>query len=228
MEATTHTTGMLNGRTVYLERDVSNTDRFDRLLRYVWVVPKSGSDVYFANEQLVLDGYAVASRFPPDVKYAERRRDAERDARDAGRGLWDTCGGADTPLEPTAAPRPRPSATPRPRSTPTPEPALVSDCSAFGSFQEASAYYASHPAAQPDLDPNGDGRACEVYFGVDQQPVAPAGPAGGGCDPSYPDVCIPPYPPDLDCPQVGYVGFHVVGPDPHGFDRDRDGIGCEG
>ncbi len=47
------------------------------------------------------------------------------------------------------------------------------------------------------------------------------------CDPSYPDVCIPPYPPDLNCRDVSYKNFAVLSPDPHGFDRDRDGIGCE-
>jgi len=47
------------------------------------------------------------------------------------------------------------------------------------------------------------------------------------CDSSYPDVCIPPYPPDLDCGQIGYSNFIVVGSDPHRFDGDKDGIGCE-
>ncbi|WP_218841249.1 hypothetical protein [Nitrosopumilus cobalaminigenes] len=47
------------------------------------------------------------------------------------------------------------------------------------------------------------------------------------CDPSYPDVCIPPYPPDLNCGDIGYSNFRVIGSDPHGFDRDNDGIGCE-
>jgi hypothetical protein len=47
------------------------------------------------------------------------------------------------------------------------------------------------------------------------------------CDPSYPDVCIPPYPPDLNCGDVSDKRFGVVPPDPHGFDGDRDGIGCE-
>ena len=47
------------------------------------------------------------------------------------------------------------------------------------------------------------------------------------CDPSYPDVCIPPYPPDLDCGDIPYKNFRVLPPDPHGFDRDKDGIGCE-
>jgi micrococcal nuclease len=48
-----------------------------------------------------------------------------------------------------------------------------------------------------------------------------------GCDPSYPTVCIPPYPPDIDCSDVPHKRFKVVGTDPHGFDGDRDGIGCE-
>jgi len=48
-----------------------------------------------------------------------------------------------------------------------------------------------------------------------------------GCDPSYPDVCIPSAPPDLDCRDVPYASFRVVGADPHGFDADDDGIGCE-
>jgi micrococcal nuclease len=47
------------------------------------------------------------------------------------------------------------------------------------------------------------------------------------CDSSYPDVCIVPYPPDLDCPEVSYKNFKVLSPDPHGFDKDNDGVGCE-
>jgi hypothetical protein len=49
----------------------------------------------------------------------------------------------------------------------------------------------------------------------------------GGCHASYPTVCVRPPPPDLDCTQIPYTNFPVVGADPHGFDPDRDGIGCE-
>lgn len=50
----------------------------------------------------------------------------------------------------------------------------------------------------------------------------------GNCDPAYPTVCIPPPPPDLDCPDIEYRNFTVLPPDPHGFDgNDNDGIGCE-
>jgi phosphatidylserine/phosphatidylglycerophosphate/cardiolipin synthase-like enzyme len=53
---------------------------------------------------------------------------------------------------------------------------------------------------------------------------------GSTCDPSYPDpgVCIPPISRgDLDCPDVPYRSFTVLDPDPHGFDRAGDGLGCE-
>jgi endonuclease YncB( thermonuclease family) len=51
------------------------------------------------------------------------------------------------------------------------------------------------------------------------------------CAASYPDVCIPPPPPDLDCTDIPYRNFRVVynvpNPDPHRFDGDHDGVGCE-
>ncbi|HLF77754.1 MAG TPA: hypothetical protein VJB57_09725 [Dehalococcoidia bacterium] len=52
-------------------------------------------------------------------------------------------------------------------------------------------------------------------------------PAQGSCDPSYPDVCIPAAPPDLNCKDVPFKRFRVLPPDPHRFDADHDGIGCE-
>ena len=55
----------------------------------------------------------------------------------------------------------------------------------------------------------------------------PARASSGRCDPSYPGVCIPPPPPDLDCADVPYTDFRVVGRDPHHFDGGGDGIGCE-
>lgn len=47
------------------------------------------------------------------------------------------------------------------------------------------------------------------------------------CHPSYPDHCIPPPPPDLDCGDIPWRNFTVLPPDPHGFDGNHDGIGCE-
>ncbi len=47
------------------------------------------------------------------------------------------------------------------------------------------------------------------------------------CDPSYPTVCIPSPPPMLSCDEVEFRDFVVLPPDPHGFDRNQNGIGCE-
>lgn len=47
------------------------------------------------------------------------------------------------------------------------------------------------------------------------------------CDPAYPDICIPPPPPDLDCRDISHRRFRVLPPDPHRFDNDHDGVGCE-
>ena len=55
----------------------------------------------------------------------------------------------------------------------------------------------------------------------------PPPPSAGNCDPSYPDVCIPSPPPDLDCPQISERNFRVIGADPHRFDGNHDGVGCE-
>ena len=48
------------------------------------------------------------------------------------------------------------------------------------------------------------------------------------CDPSYPDLCLPPGGPDFDCKDVSARRFRVLPPDPHHFDGDANGIGCEG
>lgn len=53
------------------------------------------------------------------------------------------------------------------------------------------------------------------------------GNSDGNCDSSYPTVCIKSPPPDLNCDDVPYKNFKVTGRDPHGFDRDNDGFGCD-
>ena len=52
-------------------------------------------------------------------------------------------------------------------------------------------------------------------------------PPPSNCHSSYPTVRIPPPPPDLDCGDVRFDNFAVRAPDPHGFDGDNDGVGCE-
>lgn len=84
-EASRRTREYVEGRWAWLERDLSQTDRCGRALRYVWV------DGGLLNAQLVYEGYASARSYPPDVKYADCFREMERSARDAGRGFWSGC-----------------------------------------------------------------------------------------------------------------------------------------
>ena len=77
---------LVAGRTVVLERDVSDVDRFGRLLRYVWLEDPDGW--LLVNDELVRLGFAHAVTYPPDVRYQERFLAAQREAREAGRGLW--------------------------------------------------------------------------------------------------------------------------------------------
>lgn len=88
-EASARNSELVEGKTVWLEKDVSETDDFGRLLRYVWLDPFGERMV---NALLVEEGYAQASTYPPDVKYAELFVSLQTEAREAGRGLWgDNC-----------------------------------------------------------------------------------------------------------------------------------------
>lgn len=95
-EASAFTEEKLNGKDIYLEKDVSDTDRYQRLLRYVWLTPPKDPlnptyeevrDNSF-NGVLVRDGYANASTYPPDVKYSEWFSKIEAEARNNNKGLW--------------------------------------------------------------------------------------------------------------------------------------------
>ena len=82
-EASAANKALVHGKTVYLEKDVSDTDRYGRLLRYVFL-----ADGTFVNGELVRQGYAQAITYAPDVKYQDLLRALQREARNAGRGLW--------------------------------------------------------------------------------------------------------------------------------------------
>jgi len=82
-EATAANQALVGGQTVYLEKDVSETDRYGRLLRYVYL-----ADGTMVNAELVRQGFAHSSAYPPDVKHQDLLDRAEREAREAGRGLW--------------------------------------------------------------------------------------------------------------------------------------------
>ena len=73
---------LVEGKEVRLERDVSQTDRYGRLLRYVYV------DDILVNAELVKQGLAEAKAYPPDIKYQDLLEAMESAAKAAGRGIW--------------------------------------------------------------------------------------------------------------------------------------------
>ena len=73
---------LIEGKTVRLELDVRERDRYGRLLAYVWV-----GDV-MVNAELVRLGYAQVMTVPPNVRYQQLFLKLQREAREAGRGLW--------------------------------------------------------------------------------------------------------------------------------------------
>ena len=73
---------LVEGKEVRLERDVSQTDKYGRLLRYVYV------DDILVNAELVKQGLAEAKAYPPDIKYQDLLEAMESAAKAAGRGMW--------------------------------------------------------------------------------------------------------------------------------------------
>ncbi len=154
------------GTTVYLEQDISDRDRYGRMLRYIWLEGDNGEALLF-NEMLVREGYAVLYTYPPDVKYVDRIRAAQDAAVAEQAGLWAACGGADTPLGSTPVANQRNLGEPtviEATTTGGVDSSVDRDCGDFVTHAEAQAFFESQggPAADPHkLDQNGDGVACE-------------------------------------------------------------------
>jgi micrococcal nuclease len=81
---------LVEGQMVFLEKDVSETDKYGRLLRYVYLSLDRGGYL-MVNDYLVRNGFANVSTYPPDVKYEKQFLAAEREAREGKRGLWGSC-----------------------------------------------------------------------------------------------------------------------------------------
>jgi len=133
-EATEANRQMVEGQTVYLEKDVSDTDQYDRLLRYVYL-----ADGRMVNEELLRLGLAQVSTWPPDVKYVDRFLAVQNEAQASAVGLWGS--------EPVAI-----------ESTPTPVeatgPAAVADPAGSSCPQGCEA---SSPGCEIKGNINGDG-----------------------------------------------------------------------
>ena len=91
-EATEANRKLVEDREVRLEFDTVQIDRYGRTLAYVFVGDSTGSTQgeTFINLELLRQGYANVFTVPPNVKYEELFREAEREAREVGRGLWAT------------------------------------------------------------------------------------------------------------------------------------------
>lgn len=90
-EALEKNKGLVEGKDIRLEKDVSETDRYGRLLRYVYLPGDASPSGEFINGVLVREGYAHAVTFPPDVKFTDLFRVLENEARRENRGLWKDC-----------------------------------------------------------------------------------------------------------------------------------------
>ncbi len=92
-EASAFTKRMLDGKRVRLEYDWERTDKYGRTLAYVHL-----PDGTLVNAEIIRQGYGHAyTRFP--FKYLDEFRQHEREAREAGRGLW---GGPFADLQPAS------------------------------------------------------------------------------------------------------------------------------
>lgn len=167
-EASDKNTGLVLNKEVRLEKDVSETDKYGRLLRYVWI------EDLMVNEYLVREGFAVSSSYPPDIKYQERFVEAQRKAREKGKGLWSSY--CDDWGEPTSTPvsvisKPTntpPVYIPQPTSPPPVKPITGSSytcncsktCSNMSSCEEA--YFQLNDCGCTIRDGDDDGVPCEI------------------------------------------------------------------
>jgi micrococcal nuclease len=176
---------LVEGKEVRLEREVSDTDRFGRLLRDIWLVDVSGNYV-LVNIELVRLGLAQIATFPPDVRYVREITAAQSAAQADGLGIW----GLGQPVSPAApgAEASPPEASPAAASTspaavePTPQ-ALVGgvpgsqchpsydpclpvvddlDCGEVRAI--VTGPVTVRGSDDYHLDADGDGTACEVGY----------------------------------------------------------------
>lgn len=84
-EATLENKRLVEEKSVRLQKDISEIDKYKRFLRFVFI-----NDV-FVNDYLVRQGFAKAKTYPPDIKYKDQFTQAEQEARENKRGLWGAC-----------------------------------------------------------------------------------------------------------------------------------------
>jgi micrococcal nuclease len=206
----------LDGERVGLELDVQKIDPYGRLLAYVYL---PNGEMF--NEVLLEEGYAQVATFPPNVKYQERFLEAQREAREANRGLWGLsagelckqtdrgngigggCSGTESQSVGGSA------------STGSGADSNL-DCASFTYQEEAQKVLKQDPSDPNYLDGDGDGVACEDLPSNNDQP--PSGGSGG-------DI-------NLDCASFATQEeaqrvLRQDPSDPNYLDGDGDGVACE-
>ncbi|MEH7885170.1 thermonuclease family protein [Bacillus sp. JJ1609] len=179
-EASNYTISKLDGQKIWIQKDVSETDRYGRLLRIIWLaIPTDDTNESeirskMFNADLVLNGYAEPSTYPPDVKYSEYFVKFAREARESGTGLWafGTNGTTKGDLDPKAVAKAPATSTSKSNTTTTKPaatttaPATSSQPEDFANCTELRKVYpngvpSTHPAYQPKMDRDKDNFACE-------------------------------------------------------------------
>ena len=250
-EASAFTASELQGQEVELEFDEEKTDRYDRLLAYVY----EGGKMF--NETLLEEGYAQVATFPPNVKYVDRFEEAQAGAQAAGLGIWglsaeelaaqtdrgNGVGGGGCVEEAAQEEEPDdPTPTPNPdlpdASTPSnPSANGDLDCSDFASQTEAQEVLDDDPSDPNGLDADSDREACETQFLESSQKSAPAptpnpDPTLNSDPPAVPAPSGPSTSGDLNCSDFGsqeeaQTALGADPSDPNGLDADSDGEACE-
>src|SRR6187200_1473928 len=85
-ESTELNEDLVEGREVFLEKDVSDRDQFGRLLRHVWIPDDFGWELIGA--EIVSLGLADAKAYPPDTLWDPEYASAESEARASNAGIW--------------------------------------------------------------------------------------------------------------------------------------------
>jgi micrococcal nuclease len=80
--ASEFTKTLTEGKTVTLELDVQERDRYGRLLAYVYL------DEVMLNKTLLSEGYAKLATYPPNVRYVDEFTQLQAEARENGAGIW--------------------------------------------------------------------------------------------------------------------------------------------
>lgn len=210
-EASQKNKELVEGKMVRLEKDISERDKYGRLLRDVWV-----GDI-FVNEYLVRQGYAQVYTYPPDVKYQDLFLQAQREARENNRGLWGAC-----------MAEPIPTSSKPPEGSPSDCSSNIYNCSDF-QYQEDAQYVFEYCGGVGNdvhrLDSDKDGIACESLprkGSITTETTTPQTPSGGGG--GYTCNCSKTCSQMSSCEEA-YFQLNNCGCSAR--DGDKDGVPCE-